>query len=309
MTTAIHSFVLLLALADMRIGYPCIHRTLPNGSAKSFRLKSFTPQRFRETVAYNLESLFDILQWNYRHNFLYFRISSQLIPFASHPICTIDWQNEFAELFKRIGDFISKNQMRVSFHPDQFTLLNSPSESIFENSLRELRYHAAVLEAMNLPQEHKIQIHVGGIYNDKQTSIQRFIDRFALLPDEIKTRLAIENDDRLYSLADCLSIHRQTGVPIVFDTFHHSLLNHGESISHALSLAHSTWGALNGPLMVDYSSQEHDKRSGSHATSLNLEDFESVLPHLQALSADVMLEIKDKEKSGLKILRYLQDWV
>src|SRR5690606_25679090 len=104
------------------------------------------------------------------------------------------------------------NQMRVSFHPDQFTLLNSPSESIFENSLRELRYHAAVLEAMNLPQEHKIQIHVGGIYNDKQTSIQRFIDRFALLPDEIKTRLAIENDDRLYSLADCLSIHRQTGV-------------------------------------------------------------------------------------------------
>ena len=163
--------------------------------------------------------------------------------------------------------------MRISMHPDQFTLINSPDEGIFERSAAELAYHARVLDLLGLDRTARIQVHVGGVYGDKPASIDRFCARFELLPETVRRRLVVENDDRLYSVADCLQISRRTGVPVLFDSFHHRLNNSGESVAAALAMAAATWKKADGPPMVDYSSQKKGERPGSHAESIDLKHF------------------------------------
>ena len=211
----------------MRIGYPCINRTIGCTANSTFRLKSYSETRLKQTVKNNLECLRRILQFNLEHKLFFFRISSDLVPFASHPINKFNWQKYFQEDFEEIGEFITKNRMRISMHPDQFTLINSIKEEIFERSKNELKYHAQILDLMKLDTSAKIQIHVGGAYGDKKKSMERFVTRFNELDGSIIRRLVIENDDKLYDLNDCLKINAQIQIPILFDVFHHKLNNSG----------------------------------------------------------------------------------
>ena len=188
-------------------------------------------------------------------------------------------------------------------HPDQFVLINSLSEKIFSSSVRELVYHAEVLDLMGMDASGKIQIHVGGVYGDRDESLKRFVSRYRELPSAVRKRLVIENDDRLYSAADCLRIHESTGIPVVFDVFHYRCKNDGEDLADILRKAAATWGKNDGVLIVDYSSQAKDKRVGSHAESIDTEDFRSFLKATRGIDFDIMCEIKDKEKSALKALR------
>lgn len=287
----------------MKIGYPCINRSIGCTANSTFRLGSYSEERLFHALENNLSCLMKILEYNAEHGLLFFRISSDLVPFASHPVCTSDWAKAFRSDFSRIGDFIKENDFRISMHPDQFVLLNSPSESIVQKSVWELEYHARVLEALGLVQDAKIQIHVGGVYGEKPAALERFCENYALLGAAVKRRLVIENDERLYSLSDCVALSRAVGVPVLFDSFHHSCLNNGESLGDAISLAASTWNKKDGLLMVDYSSQEPNARLGKHAETLDARLFREFLSETKGLNFDVMLEIKDKEKSALKALK------
>ena len=183
-----------------------------------------------------------ILNFNIRNSIYFFRISSGIIPFASHPICDIEWNETFKADLKEMGDFINKNNIRVSMHPDQFVILNSKNEYVIKNSIRELQYHCNLLDSMRLPSSAKIQIHGGGVYGDKKKSKKDFSNNFSnLLEENLKKRLVIENDDRSYSLKDCLDIQSEISIPIVFDTFHHECLNNGGRIQQALSSITKSW--------------------------------------------------------------------
>lgn len=290
----------------MKIGYPCINRSFTGASNRTFRLKSYTRERLWETVSSNLDHLQNLLEFNRLHGLDFFRITSDLVPFASHPVCTDDWGEHFRDRFEEIGRFIIKSKFRISMHPDQFTLINSKREDVFENSVRELNYHARVMDLMGLDLTARIQIHVGGVYGDRISSMKRFVRRFAGLDEPVRRRLTIENDDRSYSLSDCLFISRNTGIPVLFDQFHHRLLNRGESVRQAVESAEATWEPASGPLMVDYSSQEPGGRRGTHAETIDLEDFKAFIGEIQGIEADIMLEIKDKETSALKALRAIR---
>lgn len=283
----------------MKIGYACINTSLEYKSSTTFRLASFTPEKFISTVESNLDGLQHILEYNLKNDLLFFRISSDLIPFASHPVNTVEWHTIFKNTFKKIGRYIKKHQMRISMHPSQFIVLNSLSPTIIENSVKELQYHATVLDLLGLASTAKIQIHVGGVYGDKTESIKRFIKTYKNLPDEIQHRLAIENDDRLYSLNDCLLIHQQIGIPIIFDNFHHEILNNSENMHKAIRTASSTWKKKDGILMIDYSSQEKAVRIGNHTRTIDEDHFTFFLNDVGNLDFDIMLEIKNKEKSAL----------
>jgi UV DNA damage endonuclease len=301
----------------LRIGYPCINNSIPRNAPSTFRLASYSENRLVQTVKSNLIHLNRILKYNVQNNLLFFRISSDLIPFASHPICKLNWRRIFQSEFEEIGDFIKSNNIRISMHPDQFVILNSPNTKIVENSIKELNYHSSILDAMCLDYTAKIQIHVGGLYKNKQEATDRFIRTFndisKFIDSSIKKRLVIENDDRLYSLIDCLSINQETGIPIVFDVFHHELLNNDEPLRAALHKAMSTWKLnYDGLPIVDYSSQnkvngdECKGRRGRHTESIDLKSFVRFLKVTQDLDLDIMLEIKDKEKSALKTLEFLK---
>jgi len=291
----------------MKIGYPCINETLPCSSSTTFRLASYSEERLIQAVTNNLDCLQQILAFNVAHDLLFFRMSSDLVPFASHAVNTFNWQEYFKPTLEKIGNYIKAHNIRISMHPDQFVVINSPTNNIVQNSFQELEYQCAIMDLMGLDKTAKLQIHAGGVYGDKPTAMSRFISAYALLPDHIKARLVIENDDRLYSLADCLIIHEETGIPILFDNFHHECLHNGESMSEALRLAAQTWQPADGILMMDYSSQAPGERKGKHTTAIQLELFRAFLEQLQGLDADIMLEIKNKEASALAAVALLKE--
>jgi UV DNA damage endonuclease len=279
-----------------------MNRTLGAVSHKHFRLARFSETRFMETVEGNLDGLGKLLAYNVEQGLLFFRISSGLIPFASHPICHLAWQKRFETTFKKLGTFIRAARLRISMHPDQFTLLNSPIPSVVAASLRELAYHADVLDLLGLGPDAKFQIHIGGVYGDKPAAMKRFIGAVELLDPRIRRRLVIEHDDRLYSLADALRIHEETGLPILFDSLHHEILNNGASTRDAAASAAKTWRTSDGLPMIDYSSQEPGGRTGKHAETIDARHFASFLSMTAATDFDVMLEIKDKETSAHRAL-------
>jgi UV DNA damage endonuclease len=282
----------------MKIGYPCINRSIGCTANATFRLASYSDELLIEKVAANLACLQKILHFNRQEGFGFFRISSDIVPFASHPICTLDWTAHFSDEFRRIGAFIRRHGMRVSMHPDQFVLLNALKPDIVTRSIEELMYHCRVLDAMHLGPSAKIQIHVGGIYGDKQASMDRFAAVYLDTPAELRRRLVIENDDRLYSFADCLQIHKRCGIPIVFDIFHHRCLNTGEQLRDALAAAAATWSKRDGVIMVDYSEQAPGGRRCAHSEHITERAFKAVLSQIGKIDCDIMLEIKDKEKSA-----------
>jgi UV DNA damage endonuclease len=286
----------------VRIGYPCINRSIGCTANRTFRLSSYNRERLESTVAGNLVCLGRILSFNRAQGILFFRITSDLVPFASHPVMDLPWQDRFRDEFREIGRLIRESGTRISMHPDQFILINTPDEAILERSVAELCYHAGVLDLMDLDSTAKIQIHVGGVYGNREASILRFMDRAAGLDESILRRLVIENDDLRFPLADCLHIHRETGIPVILDVFHHELNNRGEPLPWALGQATGTWKGADGTPMMDYSSQEKGRRRGTHATTLDPLLFHRFLLESRPHDLDVMLEIKDKEKSALAAL-------
>ena len=284
----------------MKIGYPCINWTIGCKGNRTFRLRNYSESRLIETVQNNVDCLLEILQFNAKHHILFFRITSDLVPFASHPVCTFDWQGHFRAQFKQIGDFIRTAAIRISVHPDQFILINTEDEEVVNRSIKELAYHAQILDSMALDETAKMQIHVGGVYGDKERSMRRFIARYEQLDQAIQRRLVIENDDQRYTLQDCLRVNMETGIPVLFDTFHHQLNSSGEEPVEALTLIAPTWRHNDGVPMVDYSSQNRADRKGKHAESIDVHHFHQFLEATKPFDFDIMLEIKDKEQSALK---------
>jgi len=286
----------------MKIGYPCINLTLPCRANRTFRLKSYSEDRLIDTLEHNLSCLCRILSYNVEHGILFFRITSDLVPFASHPICTCRWQERFAPEFREIGGFIRDHALRISMHPDQFVVLNSPREEVVVRGVGELAYHAEVLDLMRLDRSAKIQLHVGGVYSDKTGAMHRFVSRYARLDEAVLRRLVIENDDRLYTVADCLAVHEKTGIPVIFDNLHHFWNSSGETMKDAVERCGATWTAEDGIPMVDYSSPNPGERPGKHPQSIDIADFSAFITETAPLDFDVMLEIKDKEHSALKAI-------
>ncbi len=291
----------------MKIGYPCINYSIGKKTVSTFRMSSYTEEKFIQCVNYNLATLVGILKFNIANNFMFFRISSGVIPFASHPICKFDWKEYFKSDLIKIGQLIKDHNIRISMHPDQFVIINAKSPDIVNNSIRELEYHTDLLDLMELDYSSKVQIHIGGIYGDKEKSKKQFISNYKnLLSEKIKKRLVIENDDHLYNLKDCIEIHEYTGIPILFDVFHHLCFDNKLPLNIALQISNNTWNSSkDGIMMIDYSNQELNQRKGKHSHTLDIKQFEKFIISVSNLDLDIILEIKDKEKSAKKAIEVI----
>jgi UV DNA damage endonuclease len=293
-----------------RIGYACINTSIEASTNKTCRLSNCTDTRLRELIKSNLDGLYKIFCWNKDHNIFLFRISSEIIPFASHEINKINWQQEFDEELKQIGNYIKANNMRVSMHPGQFVNINSINADTIKNSINELAWHAKFLDSLRLDNTHRLIFHTGGVYGDKKSAIKRFIKEYNNLPKNIKNRLSLENDDKSYTIADVLSISDQISIPVVFDNLHHQVKNSGNSIDtdieNILKLCFQTWSEESGIPKIHYSTQKPNARAGTHADSINLDEFLEFYLKYKNFDFDIMFETKDKEKSVLNALKKIK---
>jgi UV DNA damage endonuclease len=289
----------------MRVGYACVNTSLPSAS-RTVRLANATPERLREVIAVNLDALGAILAWNVAHGIAVFRVSSDTIPFGSHPANALDWRSEFAPELKQLGALMRKHEMSISTHPGQYTVLGSPNAQALEASLAELEYHDSLLSGFGLGPSHKVVIHVGGAYGDRTAAVSRFAAAVSRLSPGARARLTVENDER-WSLAEVLEQGAELRLPVVFDAFHHRLLPSLPELSmrDAILLAGKTWSPKDGRQEIHFSTQQPGKRPGAHSETLDLGAFERFAATVHDLAVDCIVEVKDKERSALAAQRLL----
>jgi UV DNA damage endonuclease len=284
----------------IRIGYAGVNTELPTAS-RTFRLAGYSDERMLEVAHANILALEEILCWNERQGIRLFRITSNLIPFGSHPVNSGSWKQVLSKDFERIGLFIRRNGMRVSMHPGQHTVLNTPDEGYFASVLRDLEYHHAVLNLMGLDEGHVVVAHGGGGYGNTVESLGRLRRRIDALPLGLRKHLALENDDHVFTASDIHTLCRETGLPGILDVFHHEVLPSwaGMNIREIILLFRDTWKASR--QKIHYSNQDPDKRKGSHSGSIEIPAFGSFLENVADLELDIMLETKDKQASVLAL--------
>jgi UV DNA damage endonuclease len=289
----------------LRLGYACVNTRLPS-SARTVRLANATPERLREVAAANLAALEEVLRWNDRHGIEVFRLTSNLVPFASHPVNELRWWEEFAPELDRLGTLVREAGARLSTHPGQYTVLSSARGPVVGAALAELEYHARLLAALGLDTSHKIVLHVGSGAADRAAARERFATAFGRLSSRVRVRLAVENDER-WPLADVLPLAERLGLPVVFDLFHHRLAPslEGLDVRELVLRAGATWGAADGRQEVHFSTQEPGKRPGAHAQTVDLDALAAFLGEVGDLPLDCVLEVKDKEQSVLRAQRLL----
>lgn len=246
------------------------------------------------SIRHNLQSLAKALRYCQVHGIGSFRISSRFLPLKTHSgveysLEQLPGAGEIFEQFAACRQFCADMNLRTTFHPDQFTLLSSPRPEVTRNSVAELLYHNEMAELLG---SDVIMIHGGGAYNDKPAALRRLVKEVDLLPEGLRRRLALENDDRTYTPADLLPVCRQLALPLVYDVHHHRCNPDGMTEAEATGEALATWDRE--PLFHLSSPRQgwdaRDRRS--HHDFISIGDFPECW---HTLRLTVELEAKAKE--------------
>lgn len=286
----------------MKIGYACINIGPADTRCRTCRKESATPEKLAALISYNLDALERIIDYNIAHRISLFRISSDLIPFGSSDVNRLEWWKDFSGTFTRIGDKIRQSGMRVSMHPGQYTVLNSPDAGIAARAAEDLIYHVRVLDALGTDRSAKIILHIGGVYGDKAEAAARFVKNHQELPDGVRSRLVIENDDKLYTIDDVLAIGEASSIPVVFDNLHNfaNPFDAGIPDREWIRRCAATWKPADGNPKIHYSQQSTEKKTGAHSGSIAIDAFLDFIGALDDEKPDIMLEVKDKNISAVK---------
>jgi len=252
--------------------------------------------KLKLVTAQNLLHTKRILHYNIAHEIELYRLSSSLVPLATHPEVMWDFISPFKKEWQELGEMIKKHHLRVSFHPNQFTLFTSPREEVTINAVKDMEYHYNMLAAMDVLDAGLINIHIGGAYGDKQDSLKRFHHNLKSLPTDIKQKMTLENDDKTYDVRETLETCEQENIPMILD-YHHYMANKGElDLLYYVERIFNTWETFNMIPKVHISSPKSEQAYRSHADFVSL-DF--VLPFLKMAKElnrdfDIMIEAKQK---------------
>ena len=296
----------------MNLGYACINMSMGKKVTtnramvkRTFEAKGL--DYVSELALANAKDIIKILEWNRINGIKLFRLSSTIVPWGDHlDLTQLKDYNEIKSELKKAGDFAKFWGMRVNSHPGPFVVLTSPNEAVVKNAIADLELHGKIFDMMGLSKTNynNINIHCNGVYGDKQSAMDRFIQNFQRLSLSVQKRLTVENDDKasMYSVKDLMYIHKNTGIPIVFDYHHHQFCTGGLSEEEAVKLAATTWpdGIKQ---EVHYSESkalhENDNKQKPQAHSVYI----NALPNTYGLDLDIMVEAKGKE---LAILPFIQ---
>lgn len=255
----------------------------------------------------NLDHTIRMLYYNLAHELELYRFSSSIVPLATHPEVRWDFTTPFRTEWKEIGELVKKKRLRVSFHPNQFTLFTSPKTTITENAVGDMTYHYQMFEAMGIERDGLINIHIGGAYGDKQQALARFHQNLKTLPSQIKKGMTLENDDKTYTAEETLAVCEKETIPLVFD-YHHHMANLSETaLEELLPRIFQTWEHVQHIPKIHISSPKNEKEFRSHADFVDPDFIKPCLKVVKEVGQDIdfMIEAKAKDQAALKLVEDL----
>lgn len=312
----------------VRFGYVAMSTVIKDCSpSKTMTMTSLRKLDDREAAVRRLESIargnlhntLRLLRHNRASDIKVYRLTSKLVPLATHPELR-DW-NPFAALagdFAEVGQYIKENGIRVSFHPDHFTVLSTPRPEVLASSVRDLRHHTDMLSAMELPATAKNNIHIGGAYGDKPLAAARFAQNFRELAPELQERITLENDDKTFNAVETLEVCKTLGLPMVLDLHHQWVNNEGELPWELWPDISRTWqtplaqkdAPSDRPLppKIHVSSPRSPSDPRSHADNVDPAPLLAFLKRIAADTAavDVMIEAKAKDGALFELMETLK---
>jgi len=258
-----------------------------------------------ELALQNVKDLKTIIEWNNEMGIKLFRLSSQIFPWMEeYEFNQLKDFDEISTLMLEIGSIATSNNQRLTMHPGPYHCLASPNPKVVQRTVLGLDKHSEQFDMMGFEPSNynKINIHVGGAYNDKSRTLARFVKNFELLGENTKKRLVIENDDSTneFNVKDLYyGIHKKINIPITFDYFHHKFNTGGLSEEEAVMMASKTWPE--GIIQCCHYSEsrrveilDESIRPQAHS-DLIYDDINTY-----GLDLDIMIESKLKEQSILK---------
>lgn len=295
----------------IRLGLCCIFRDEPIRFRRTTAtaLLRLSPAARRRKLAdicmANADALHTALEFCAGHGIGSFRVNSQILPLKTHPRVGYDLRklpggDRIVARFKACGKFARARGLRLSLHPDQFVVLNSPRPEVVASSILELEYQAEVASWIGAD---VINIHGGGAYGDKLGALERLRLNLPRLSKRVRSRLTLENDDRIYTVEDLLLICRSEKIPLVYDAHHHRCLPDRFDVEEATRLAAATWNRE--PMFHISSPLEgwRGKQPFRHHDFIIMKDFPACW-----LDRDLTVEVeaKAKELAVMKLVRDLE---
>ena len=295
----------------IRLGYVSISKTLDITSSKTITYTEFKNNndlnKLNNIIIENLTNLEKIIDYNIKNNIHFYRLTSKLIPLATIKEIEFDYTKKYTDYYNKISKKIKKHNLRVDLHPDQFCILNSTKKEIIENSINILKYHYNILNSLNI--KNKIIIlHIGSSVFGKENSIKRFISNFNKLPLHIQKCIALENDDKIYNILDCLNLCEKLNIPMVLDYHHHICNNDNINIDKYLERIFKTWKNITPKIHFSSPKNKTKKDFRSHHDYIDISDFISFLEKIKPLNIDldIMLECKAKDEALFRLVRQLK---
>lgn len=297
----------------VRLGYVALSKALDDVTTSStitytnYINKNYNTSKLLEITKNNLDSLYEIIKYNVKNNFHFYRLTSKLVPLATHDKVDFNYITPLLDEYKKIGKLINDNNIRVDTHPDQYAVLNSMDSKIVKNTVEILEYHYKIMDAIGI-KDKIIILHVGSSACGKKASITRFINNFNKLPDHIKKCIAVENDDKVYNMKDVLELCHKINVPMVLDYHHFICNNEKEDINDYLKEIIDTWNGKLPKMHFSSPKSKLKKEFRSHSDYINKECFIKFINILkkQDKDIDIMLEAKAKDDAVSRLARYLK---
>lgn len=297
----------------VRLGYVALSKALDDITTSStitytnYINKNYNTSKLLEITKNNLDSLYEIIKYNVKNNFHFYRLTSKLVPLATHDKVDFDYITPLLDEYKKIGKLINDNNIRVDTHPDQYAVLNSMDSKIVKNTVEILEYHYKIMDAIGI-KDKIIILHVGSSACGKKESITRFINNFNKLPDHIKKCIAVENDDKIYNIKDVLELCHKINVPMVLDYHHFICNNEKEDINDYLKEIIDTWDGKLPKMHFSSPKSKLKKEFRSHSDYINKECFIKFINILkkQDKDIDIMLEAKAKDDAVSRLARCLK---
>jgi UV DNA damage endonuclease len=269
----------------------------------AYKEGKYSDERILQTYRHNVQTHIDIIPKLVLNNIKSFRLSSGLFPLFEFSGSIAKNDGWIREKLAELGRSFKQNGIRVTCHPGQFTVISSDKDSVVENSIRELEYHAWIFDMMGFEETpyYAINIHGG-----KANRTDKIVEVFGTLPNNVKKRLTLENDEKCYNVSKLLEINSKTGIPVVLDSHHYNFGSGDISYSDAFVESCKTWNGIT-PLQ-HISNTEIGKEAGSFNERRSHSNYihsvnELQLSALRENKIDVDVEAKMKNLALIKMRR------